>query len=206
MIGTATSRTAPHQKCSTSQPPKMGPSAAPPEKPAAQMATASRRRLGSGKMLRIRDRVDGISMAPKKPSAARPAMSHSALGAKAVAAETAAKPDSCRSAAAGGARSGRPGCPWQPAARQGPGDRRPRSTATGRRRGPGCGRSPGAQTSGRCCPRPPAAPGTSAGPGQASRATPPWWEPACRLRCRGAGVLAGGCGHGHGNNYTVWTV
>ena len=59
---------------------------------AAQMATASRRRFGSGKMLRIRDRVEGISIAPKKPSAARPAMSHSALGAKAVAAETAAKP------------------------------------------------------------------------------------------------------------------
>ena len=84
MIGTATSRTAPHQKCSTSQPPTIGPSAAPPEKPAAQMATASRRRLGSGKMLRIRDRVDGISMAPKNPSPARPAISHSALGAKAV--------------------------------------------------------------------------------------------------------------------------
>ena len=92
MIGTATSSTAPHQKCSTSQPPKIGPSAAPPEKPAAQMATASRRRLGSGKMLRIRDRVEGISMAPKNPSPARPAISHSALGAKAVTAETAAKP------------------------------------------------------------------------------------------------------------------
>ena len=93
MMGTATSRTAPHQNCSTSQPPKIGPRAAPPEKPAAQMATASRRRLGSGKMLRISDSVDGISMAPKKPSAARPAISHSALGANAVAAETAAKPD-----------------------------------------------------------------------------------------------------------------
>jgi hypothetical protein len=92
MMGTATRRMAPHQYCSTSQPPKIGPSAAPPEKPAAQMAMASRRRLGSGKMLRIRERVDGISIAPKSPRAARPAMSHSALGAKAVAADTAANP------------------------------------------------------------------------------------------------------------------
>ena len=93
MIGTATSRTAPHQKCSTSQPPKIGPSAAPPENPAAQMATASLRLPGSRKMLRIRDSVDGMSMAPKNPMAARPAMSHSAVGAKADAAETAAKPE-----------------------------------------------------------------------------------------------------------------
>src|SRR5919112_171234 len=59
IIGTATSSTAPHQKCSTSHPPKMGPRAAPPEKPAAQMATASRRRLGAGKMLRISGSRDG---------------------------------------------------------------------------------------------------------------------------------------------------
>lgn len=92
MMGTATRSTAPHQNCSTSHPPRMGPSAAPPENPAAQMAMANLRRLGSGKMLRIRDSVAGISMAPKKPRKALPAMSHPALGAKAVAAETAAKP------------------------------------------------------------------------------------------------------------------
>ena len=92
MMGTATRSTAPHQNCSTSQPPKIGPSTAPPENPAAQMAIASRRRLGSGKMFRISDSVEGISMAPKNPSAALPAMSQPALGAKAVAADTAAKP------------------------------------------------------------------------------------------------------------------
>ena len=92
MIGTATSRTAPHQKCSTSQPPTIGPRAAPPEKPAAQIATASLRRLGCGKMFRISDSVDGMSMAPNRPSPARPAISHSALGANAVTADTAAKP------------------------------------------------------------------------------------------------------------------
>ncbi|BAS14021.1 hypothetical protein AHiyo8_23240 [Arthrobacter sp. Hiyo8] len=43
-------------------------------------------------MLRIKDSVDGMSMAPKMPMLARPAMSHSADGANAVAAETAAKP------------------------------------------------------------------------------------------------------------------
>jgi hypothetical protein len=56
------------------------------------MAMASLRRLGSGKILRIRDSVEGMSMAPNKPSAALPAMRHAALGAKAVAADTAAKP------------------------------------------------------------------------------------------------------------------
>ena len=92
MMGTATSSTAPHQNCSTSQPPKIGPRAAPPEKPAAHTATASRRLPGSGNMLRIRDSVDGMSIAPNRPSPARPAISHSALGANAVAADTAAKP------------------------------------------------------------------------------------------------------------------
>ncbi len=200
MIGTATSRTAPHQKCSTSQPPTIGPRAAPPEKPAAQIATASRRRLGSGKMLRIRDSVDGISMAPKRPSPARPAISHSGLGANAVAAETAANPR-CRRRAAGAGRSCRPGCPSQPAVRQGPGDRHRRSTAARRRRRPGCGRWPAARNVSAVLST------ATSRTGNISRAS----ASQSRHGARGpvaTGVLVAAVIDGVliGRNYTVWTV
>ena len=90
--GTASRNTEPHQKCSSRKPPTMGPSAAPPLKPAAQMAMAVRRSAWSVKMLRINDRVAGISIAPKNPMAARAAMSAPAVGTKAATAEIAAKP------------------------------------------------------------------------------------------------------------------
>ena len=76
--GTAIRNTEPHQKCSSRKPPTIGPSAAPPEKAAAQMAMASRRWLRSAKMLRSNDNVEGISMIP---SSAREAMRASAVGA-----------------------------------------------------------------------------------------------------------------------------
>ena len=43
-------------------------------------------------MLRSSDSVEGISIAPKTPIAARAAISHSALGAKAASAETTPNP------------------------------------------------------------------------------------------------------------------
>ncbi|SMY12195.1 hypothetical protein BJEO58_01789 [Brevibacterium jeotgali] len=90
--GTASSSTEPHQKCSSRTPPTMGPSAAPPENPAAHTAIAVRRSVGSAKTLRMIDRVAGISIAPKNPSAARATMSAAAVGANAAHAETTAKP------------------------------------------------------------------------------------------------------------------
>lgn len=70
-IGTATRNTEPQWKCCSSAPPTMGPSVEPAVKHEAQMAIASRRDDVSVKMLRISDSVDGISIAPKTPSAAR---------------------------------------------------------------------------------------------------------------------------------------
>ena len=69
-----------------------GPSAAPAEKPAAHTAIAMRRWSRLVKMLRRSDSVDGISIAPNTPIAARAAISHSALGAKAASAETRPNP------------------------------------------------------------------------------------------------------------------
>ena len=56
------------------------------------MAIASRRADASVKMLRISDRVDGISIAPNTPSRARAPTSNSALGANAAATDTTANP------------------------------------------------------------------------------------------------------------------
>ncbi len=80
MIGTLMKNTEPHQKCSSSQPPTTGPSAAPPANIAAQVAIASRRSSPCVKMLRINDSVDGIRVAPNTPSNAREANRASALG------------------------------------------------------------------------------------------------------------------------------
>ena len=70
----------------------MGPSAEPAVKQDAQMAMASRRADASVKMLRISDRVDGISIAPNTPSSARAATSISAVGANAAPTDTTANP------------------------------------------------------------------------------------------------------------------
>ena len=80
--------TEPHAKCSSRMPPTIGPSAAPAENAAAHTAIARRRWSRLGKMLRSSESVDGISMAPKKPSRARAAISSAALGANAASAET----------------------------------------------------------------------------------------------------------------------
>ncbi len=91
-IGTARKNTEPHQKCSSRIPPITGPSTAPPENAAAQMAIAVRRSIGSLKMLRSRESVAGMSMAPKTPSRVRAAISCPASVAKAASPETRAKP------------------------------------------------------------------------------------------------------------------
>ena len=70
----------------------IGPSADPAVKHDAQMAMASVRDEASVKMLRISDNVEGISIAPNTPSAARAATRYSAVGANAAAADTAANP------------------------------------------------------------------------------------------------------------------
>ncbi len=61
--------------------------AEPPEKAAAQTATAVRRSARSGKMPRSSPRVEGISVAPPRPSSARAAMSIPGVVAKAAATE-----------------------------------------------------------------------------------------------------------------------
>jgi len=75
MTGTASRNTAPHQKNSSTSPPRSGPIAPPTEKLVIQMAMAFLRCVGSRNMLRIRDRVDGASVAPARPSNARAPMS-----------------------------------------------------------------------------------------------------------------------------------
>src|SRR5699024_7652718 len=72
--------TDPHLACAKSQPPVIGPSAAPPANIEPHTAMARRRWRRSTKMLRISDNVDGISVAPKNPSNARAAISTVGLG------------------------------------------------------------------------------------------------------------------------------
>ena len=84
MTGTLMRKTLPHQKCSRRIPPTSGPRAVPPEVPADQMAMAVVRWREPGKILRIRESVEGIMVAPLTPSRARAAMSAAALGAKAA--------------------------------------------------------------------------------------------------------------------------
>ncbi len=90
--GTAMRNTEPHAKCSRRKPPTIGPSADPAENADAQTAMAMRRWSRFWKIDRSSDSVDGISMAPKKPSRARAAISRPAVGAKAASAETTANP------------------------------------------------------------------------------------------------------------------
>ena len=90
--GTASRNTAPQAKCSRMIPPTIGPSALPAANPLAQTAMANRRWSRSRKMFRSSESVDGMSIAPKNPSAARAAIRSSALGANAAATETTPNP------------------------------------------------------------------------------------------------------------------
>ena len=87
VTGTPTRKTEPHQKCSSRRPPAIGPTTAPTENMVAQTATANCRRRSSMKMLRISERVDGISVAPATPNKARAPIRASGVGAKAAANE-----------------------------------------------------------------------------------------------------------------------
>ncbi len=91
MIGALIKKTEPHQKCSSRNPPMIGPRAAPPAKDAAHTAMALRRSRSSGNTVRISDRVEGISVAPPSPSSARAAISISGDVAKAARTEAAPK-------------------------------------------------------------------------------------------------------------------
>ena len=84
MTGTLMRKTLPHQKCSSSTPPTRGPRAVPPELPADQTAMAVVRWREPGKMLRMRERVEGMIVAPLIPSRARATMRAVALGASAA--------------------------------------------------------------------------------------------------------------------------
>lgn len=75
ITGVLSRNTDPHQKRSSRNPPAIGPTIAPPEKPAAQIPTAVRRWSSSWNIERIRARVEGARVAPATPSTARAAMS-----------------------------------------------------------------------------------------------------------------------------------
>ncbi len=81
--GTLTRNTDPHQKCCSSQPPAMGPTAMPMPETPAQMPMALARSLGSVKVLVRIERVAGMMMAPPTPMSDRVAMSCDAEPAKA---------------------------------------------------------------------------------------------------------------------------
>src|SRR4029078_6586374 len=70
----------------------IGPKVDPAVKQEAQIAMASRRAEASAKMLRINDRVGGISIAAEERSTARATTRYSALGANAAMADTTANP------------------------------------------------------------------------------------------------------------------
>ncbi len=84
MTGVPARKTEPHQKRSSRRPPASGPMAVPAEKLAIQAPTATVRSAGFGNMLRIKDRLEGASVAPASPRAARAAISMPALLAKAA--------------------------------------------------------------------------------------------------------------------------
>src|SRR5882757_6308306 len=76
--GTLTMNTEPQEKCSSSQPPEIGPAATPTPTIAAHSPIAFARFTGSAKMLVISDRVVGKMTAAPTPIAARAQMSASA--------------------------------------------------------------------------------------------------------------------------------
>jgi hypothetical protein len=79
MSGTLMTNTAPHQKWSSTTPPRTGPSptASPPTP--LKIPITMVRCLGSVNALRSSDSEDGMIVAPATPSSARAAMSGSAL-------------------------------------------------------------------------------------------------------------------------------
>ncbi len=74
-IGTLTRNTEPHQKCASSRPPTIGPSARPTPEVAAQMPKARCRSRLSGNMFPMMDSVDGLISAAPMPIEARAAIS-----------------------------------------------------------------------------------------------------------------------------------
>ena len=79
--------TEPHQKRSSSTPPTIGPTAAPPAAIALHKPMARVRSRATVKIERMMASVDGMMVAPPTPMSTRAAMSHSADGAKAASAE-----------------------------------------------------------------------------------------------------------------------
>src|SRR5262249_82259 len=100
ITGTANRNTEPHQNCSSSTPPSIGPMAPPAEKAVIQIPMAVERCWGSGNMMKISDSVEGARVAPPMPSSARAPISISGLVEKAASTETtpkqAAPPSSTR--------------------------------------------------------------------------------------------------------------
>ncbi|MNP08648.1 hypothetical protein D3C76_1007260 [compost metagenome] len=90
--GTANRKIAPQLKNSSNTPPTKGPSAEPTVNVVAQIATASLRSSRSSNTERISANVEGISIAPKMPIQARPAISCVAVSEYAVSTDTIAKP------------------------------------------------------------------------------------------------------------------
>ncbi|MNQ80149.1 hypothetical protein D3C85_951150 [compost metagenome] len=90
--GTANRKIAPQLKNSSNTPPTKGPSAEPTVNVVAQIATASLRSSRSSNTERINANVEGISIAPKTPIQARPAISCVAVSEYAVSTDTIAKP------------------------------------------------------------------------------------------------------------------
>ena len=79
ITGTASRKTDPHQKDCNITPPTSGPTAPPRGRLVDQTAMATVRCRSSRNMLLISDSVDGISVAPASPSAARAPTSMLAL-------------------------------------------------------------------------------------------------------------------------------
>ena len=94
MTGTARRNTEPHQKFSSMIPPRTGPMALPAENAEIHTAMATERWRWSLNMVKIRDRVDGASVAPAIPRSPRLTISISAL------VENAARTDTTPKAAA----------------------------------------------------------------------------------------------------------
>ena len=88
--GTLMRKTEPHQKCASSAPPVMGPSAMAMPVAPAQIAIARPRSAGS-KTLLMMDSVLGSTAAPPMPIRARPAISQPGDGEKADIAEATPK-------------------------------------------------------------------------------------------------------------------
>src|SRR5215468_3547336 len=105
ITGTASKNTEPHQNCSSSTPPSIGPIAPPAEKAVIQIPMAVERCRGSGNMMKISDSVEGARVAPAMPSSARAPVSISGLVEKAASTETtpkqAAPPDAVAQGAHG---------------------------------------------------------------------------------------------------------